>query len=187
MGHEIKSGFVGYVLEMAVPVVLKENIPFIDGGDIKILVPTIVDITKGRSDADAAFHTHAGLLGDIFKFSIAEIPPQFVATELADKVNVVQSIAIHIGDGDAGAVVIVDGHVITRGVDGGVFTKSDSAFLELVGEMKSVEHLELVYRIELRFFATPQAGKAGVILRESHHGRSSFLGRQPGAEGTGKY
>src|SRR6202166_330557 len=187
MGQKIKAGFVSYVFEVAVAVVLKKNISFVNSGDVKILVPAIVDVAERGGDADAIFHTDAGLLGDIFEFPIAEITPQFVAAKLADEVNVVKSVPIYIGDGDAGAMVVVDGHVIAGGVERGVFTKSDAAFLELIGEMKLVKHLELTYRIELRLFASRQGSQAGVILGEGHDGRGGFLGRQRGAERGGKY
>ena len=59
VGHEIEAGFVSDVLEMAVAIVLKKNIPFLDSGDIKILAPAIVDVAERGGDADAISLTAA--------------------------------------------------------------------------------------------------------------------------------
>src|SRR5580704_10728445 len=152
-----------YVLEMAMAIVLEENVSFVDGGDEEILMPGVVDIAERGRNADAVFQADTGLLRNVLKSSVAQIPPEFVAAQLIHEVNIVLSIAIHIRYGNARAVVVMNGHILACGIGNRPLTKGDSAVLQLIGEMKLIKHLEVIHGFELRLFAGCQRVEPNVI------------------------
>src|SRR6266404_4518120 len=158
MGNQVDTGFMRNVLEMAVAVVLEENISFLDGGDEEILAPGVVDVAKRGSYTDAVFQAHAGLLGNVLKSSITQISPEFVAAQLIHEVDVVLAVAIHVRYGNAGAVVVMDRHILARGIGDRPITKGDTALPKLVGKMKLIKNLELIHGFELRFLTRFKRG-----------------------------
>src|SRR5205814_7263826 len=94
-----ESSLLRYVLESAASEVMEEPITVPYGGHKQIRLPIIVDVRKGCSHTDLITHTYAGFLGNVFEPAAAQIPPKFVAAGLAGKVQVIQTIPIHISRG----------------------------------------------------------------------------------------
>ena len=122
-------------------VVLEQHISATNGGDEKILVAVVVDIGEGCGHADAARQRDSCFLGDVLKLPAAEVFPQFVSADLIHKVDVVQSVAIDVGNRNRAAVIVVaHPHVLGDIVDG-VVSESDPAFLEPVGKLELIKTL----------------------------------------------
>src|SRR5580704_441391 len=184
MSNQIKTGFMRNVLEMAMTIILEEDISFVDGGDEEILMPGVVDIAERGSNTNAVLQADAGLLRNVLKLSIAQISPEFVAAELIHEVDVVLTIPIHIRYGNACAVVVVDRHILVRGIGDCPMTKGDSALLQLIGEMKLIKHLELIHGFELRLFAGCKCGEPNVTSRKRNLRRGWLLGSKRGTQST---
>jgi hypothetical protein len=175
---QVETRFMRNIFEVAVAIVLEKNVTFVDGSDEEILMTGIVDIAECGGNADAIFQADAGLLRNIFKFSVAQIPPELVTAQLADKVDVVEAVTVDVGHGNAGAMIVVHGHVLTGGVRYGTIAKRDAALFQLIAEMELVEDLELALGFKLRFFARGEGGESHVIFREWHFWRSCILSRE---------
>src|SRR5580704_5419554 len=184
MSNQIKASFMRNVLEMAMAIVLEENITFVHGGYEEILMPGVVDIAERGGNADAVLQAHAGLLRNVLKFSIAQISPEFVAAELIYEVDVVLAITIHIRYGNARAVVVVDRHILARGIRDRAMTKGDSTLLQLISKMKLMKNLELIHGLELRLLAGCKCGEPNVISWKRNLGRGWLLRSKRGAQGT---
>ena len=152
--------------EPAVPVVLEQDVAAAYRRDEQVLVAVVVDVREGRGHADAVGERDAGVLRDVRKPAAAEILPELVAADLIGEVDVRQAVAVHVGDGDAVAVVVVhrlvrDGRVVHDAVD-----ERDAAFLDAVGELEIVNDLEAIDRRALRPRARVQGGDADVRIGE---------------------
>jgi hypothetical protein len=101
-------------------------------------------------------HGDAGIPGDIAELAAAEVLPQFVAAEFVHEIDVVQTVAIDIGHGDAAAVIVVNLLVSFSGLVDDVINESDAALFQFVGEAEVVEHLELAHGLQLSLAARSQ-------------------------------
>jgi hypothetical protein len=82
VGGEVNARFARNILEVLLAVVLEENVAFVNSGNEEILVAGIVYVAESGGNADAIFQTDAGSLGNVLKFSVAEIAPEFIAAKL---------------------------------------------------------------------------------------------------------
>src|SRR5439155_17293909 len=96
----------------------------------------VVDVGERRGDADPARHADARLASDVRKAAAAGVLPELVSADLVDEVDVVEAVAVDIGYGDAGAMVVVDRFVVEAGILDDVVHEGDTAVLQPVGELK---------------------------------------------------
>src|SRR5580658_4425014 len=75
MGHQAEAGFFGNIMEVAVAIVLEEDVAAANRGDKQILAAIVINIGKRRAHADASRQTDAGLLCDVLELAAAEIFP----------------------------------------------------------------------------------------------------------------
>src|SRR2546423_1546258 len=101
---------------MTVAVVLEEDVATTDRRHEQILIAVVVDVGERSGDPDAIGEPDAGFGGDVAKSSATKVLPELVAAELVDEIDVFESIAIHVCHGNAGAVIVVDQLVESRGV-----------------------------------------------------------------------
>ena len=133
-------------------VVLEQHVAAAHRGDEQVRVAVVVDVRERRAHADAAGQSDTRLAGDVPELAAAQVLPQLVPAHLVRKVDVVQSVAVHVGDGDAVAVVVVNLFIRLAGVVDDAVDEGDSALLYAIGELELVKHLELVHRRELSLF-----------------------------------
>src|ERR1700722_15208425 len=152
MGDEVNAGFFADVLEMAVPIVLEQNVTTANGGYEEILVSVIVYVGESGRDADPVSQADPGFLGDVPELAGAQVLPQLTASDLIDEVDIVEAVAVDVSHSGAVSVVVVNGHVIPGRFLDCVLDESDSAFLYFVSELELIKHFELVRRLDLRFF-----------------------------------
>src|SRR5712692_4976838 len=157
MADVVEAGLLGDVLEMALAVILEEDVSAPHGRDVEVRVAVVVDVREGGRDADAILQCDAGLLGDVRELAVAEVPPELVAAELVDEVNVEQAVAVDIGHRDAVSVVVVVRLVVLAGVVGDAVKKGDSAFGLAIRKVEVMEHAELASRLLLRGLARGEA------------------------------
>ncbi len=175
MGDEAEAGFLGDVGEMAVAVVVEQDIAAAHGGDEEVRETVVINVRKSSADADPAGQADAGFLGDVLEFSTAEILPELVAADLVDEINVVEAVAINVSNGDAGAVVVVIGAHVAGNVVHGVVDESNAALFEFVGEVKLVEDFELFFGGELGLFSGSECFCADVLIRVAEVGLGGGL------------
>src|SRR5579864_278266 len=168
MGDDVDPGLFGDVREMAVAVVVKKVNSAADGGDDKILIAVIVDICESGANADDARQCDAGLGGDVLKLAAAKIFPKRISANLIQEEQIVAAVAIHIGCRHCTAVIVVNSFVVLQSIRHGLITKSDSAFRELVREMKPGENFELAKRFALGLSARRQSARANIRLRKQY-------------------
>src|SRR5215831_10141854 len=101
---------------MAPTVVLEEQIAASNRRHEQILVAVVIDVSERCGDADTPLNGDAGFRGDVSKPPAAEILPELVPTDLIHEVDVVEPVAIDVGNGDPVAVVIVNSFVVLAGV-----------------------------------------------------------------------
>ena len=118
-------------LKCPLPSFCEENVAFVYAGNEKILVAGIIYVAESGGDADAIFQTDAGSLGNVFKFSVAEIAPEFIAAKLIYEINIIKAVAVHVCHGNTGAVVVVNGHIKIGGIRHGAITERDAALLSI--------------------------------------------------------
>ena len=103
--------------------------------------------------------------GDVLEFAAAKVFPEFVSTHLIGEVDVVKAVAIHVGNRDGAAVIVVAhphvfGDVVDRVVD-----ECDSAFFEFVGELELMKDLKLLGRFQLGLLARSQGISSHIVFR----------------------
>ncbi len=155
----------GDVLELALAVVLVEDVALAHGGDVEVGVAVVVHVGEGAGDADAVGHRHAGLAGDVLELAAAQVLPQLVVAELGEEVEVEQAVAVHVGHQQAVAVVVVDRLVGLAGVVDDLVLEGDAALGLAVGVAEVVEDLPALGRRDLRVAPRRQAGHPGVDRR----------------------
>src|SRR5215471_13122346 len=106
----------GNVAKMSVAVVLEKDVPTTDGSDKQVGITVIIDVGKRGRNADATVHSHARVGGDVFELAAAEIFPQLAGPGLVHEVNIVESVAVDVGYGQAITVIVVDCLVGESGV-----------------------------------------------------------------------
>src|ERR1700733_511868 len=179
MGDEVNAGFFADVLEMAVPIVLEQNVTTANGGYEEILVSVIVYVGESGRDADPVSQADPGFLGDVPELAGAQVLPQLTASDLIDEVDIVEAVAVDVSHSGAVSVVVVNGHVIPGRFLDCVLDESDSAFLYFVSELELIKHFELVHRLHLRFFSGIQRLLPDVRIRAAklRHGVAFRSGR----------
>jgi hypothetical protein len=109
-------------------------------------------------------------------------PPRFFQSSLpptlVDEVDVVEPVAIDVGNGDA-AVIVMDRLVVLARVLDDVVNEGDAAFLDLVGEPEPMEDRELVRRRKLRLPARLERIRPDVRIRKADLSRCRCY-RRPG-------
>jgi hypothetical protein len=172
MRREIDAGLLRDVGEAAVTVVLEQHVAATNGGDHQILIAVVVEIAKGRRHADAIGERDAGLFRDVGEPSAAEILPELVAADLVDEVDVVEAVAVHVGNGEAGAVVVVRHPIVRDLVVDRAMDERDAALGDTVRELEVVEHVKLLRGFELGLTARGERVDADV------RGRIALLSRR---------
>ena len=112
----IDAGRLGNVPETAAAVVLEQHVAFADRGDEEILVAVVVDVRERGGDADSARQADARFRGDVPEPAAAGVLVKPAAADLVDEIEIDQAVAVHVGRGEAGSVVVVDRLVVDRGV-----------------------------------------------------------------------
>ena len=149
MADVAEAGRRGDVAEVAVAVVLEQHVAAAHGGDVEIRVAVVVDVGERGRHADLPGDRHAGRRGDVLELAAAQIPPELVAADLADEVDVGQAVAVDVGDRDAVAVIVVRRLVGLAGVVHDPVLERDAALGETVGELKVVERRDASHRLGL--------------------------------------
>src|SRR5437879_1045602 len=86
------------------------------GGYEEIGKAVVIDVGKRSAYRDLVRQSYACSLGDVLKFSTACIAPKLVSPKLGGEINVQQTIAIHVGDGNSIAMIVMDRLVVLAGV-----------------------------------------------------------------------
>src|SRR5579863_368698 len=164
MGHHGDTRIRSDVFEVSVPIVLEEKYPTANGRDHEVLSTVVFDVTKSRSHAhEAGQRDRARLRGDVLELALPQILPQLIPSNLVQKKNVVEPIAIHIRDSHRAAVIVVCRLVVLFFIIHGLITKGDAALLHRVGKVETVKDLELVLGGELFFLALGQRLNPNVV------------------------
>src|SRR5579863_9656271 len=132
MSYEVKSGLFGDVFEMTFAVILEQHVSAQDRRDEEVLITVIVDIGERSGYADPIRQANSSILRDVPELAATEILPEFVAANLIQKVDVVESIAIDIGNRDAISVVVVGRLVVPGCVVDDMVDEGDSTLFKLV-------------------------------------------------------
>ena len=100
---------------------------------------------------------------------------------LIDKIDIGQSVAVHISRGDAAAVVVVNQLVVEARIVDDVMREGDAACLQAIYELKLVEHLELADGLTLRASTVGKTLDTDVRIGylNPHARRLSALGPAP--------
>ena len=120
-----------------VAVVLEQHVAAADGRDVQIRIAIVVDVGERGRHADLARHADAGRCRDVLEPAAAEIPPELVAADLVDEVDVESAVAVDVGDRDAVAVIVVRGLVGLPGVVDDAMPEGDAALGERSVNWKS--------------------------------------------------
>src|SRR4029453_16865570 len=84
------------VREMALSVVFEEDVPLADRADEQILIAVVVDVGEGGRGADPVSQGDTGLSRGVHKSAATEALPELAAAPLIHKIDIGQSVAIHI-------------------------------------------------------------------------------------------
>ncbi len=106
--------------------------------------------------------------GDVPEFSTAEVLPELIAADLVHKVHVLEAVAVHISNGDARPVIVVNRLVVLPRIVHGSLHERDPAFFHEIFELELVVHLELTNRVALRLRAGGQRLHADILERIAH-------------------
>jgi hypothetical protein len=178
-----EAGGIGDVAEPAAPVVLEERVAVPDGGDVEIGVPVIVRVGERGAHPDAIGERHTGCGGDVLEAAAAQVAPQRVAADLRDEVNVQPPVAVDVGHGHPGAVVVVRGLVGLRRVAHHPVAIGDAAVGQAVGEAEVVEHREAAGRLALLRAERREPCRVRQLRRrEAHDGPRCFAVGAAGGE-----
>jgi hypothetical protein len=166
---------------MALSVVFEEDVPLADGADEQILIAVVVDVGEGGCDADLVGKRDTGLCRDVHKSAAAEVLPELAAAPLIHKIDIGQSIAVHISRGDAAAVVVMNQLVVEARIVDDVMREGDAACLHAIHELKLVENLELADGLTLRACTVGKTLDADVRIGDAnpHARRLSAPGPAP--------
>src|SRR5262245_31636842 len=169
------------VREMAFPVVFEEDVSLADSADEQVLIAVVVDVGERGRDADPVSQRDTGLSRDIHESTTAEILPKLTAAPLIHKIDIGQSVAVHIGCSDAAAVVVVNELVIESRVVDDPVREGDAAGLHAIHELKLVEDPELADGLTLRACTIGKTFDADVRIgnANTHGWRLSGLGPAP--------
>ena len=76
---------------------------------------------------DLVRHRHAGRRRDVLEPAAAGVPPELVAADLVDEIDVGEAVAVDVGDGQAVAVIVVRRLVGLAGVGHDAVLERDAA------------------------------------------------------------
>jgi len=127
-----------------VPSLTKNALPMPGRCHEEIRIPVVIGVGERGRHAHASMQGHAGLLGEIFESAVAQIAPQFVSADLVYKIQVGQTVAVDIGNGQPRPVVVVIELGIAGGVGNHPIQKMNPARLQLVGEAEVVARADVV-------------------------------------------
>ena len=125
-------------------VVLEKQIAAAHCRDEQIGVSVVIDVRKSSRDADAARHAYACFRRNVPELAATQVLPKLVPAGLAYEIDVVQSIAVHIRDGDSVSVVIMSFLIVACRIVDDVIHEGDSALRKPVLKLKLIKHLELI-------------------------------------------
>ena len=89
------------VRELAVAVVLEQDVALSDRGHEEIGIAVVVDVREGGADAGAVSDADARAVRDVLEAAAAQIAIEPVLADLIDEVQIQQAVAIDVRDGDA--------------------------------------------------------------------------------------
>src|SRR2546422_2970348 len=131
-----EAGFLSDVLESSVAEIPEQEISNSDRGDKQVRQTVIIDVSKRSGNADLVVQTNSRRGSDVFKLAAPQIPPKLVAPELIDEINIQTAIAVHISNGQASAVIIMNGFVVFGGVIHGMMFKAYATLLVSIGKLE---------------------------------------------------
>ena len=134
-----EPGGRGDVAEPPLAVVLEQYVAAAHGRHVEVRVAVIVDVGERGGDADLSRQRHARLGSDVLESAAAGIPPELVAADLVDEVDVRQPISIDIRYRQAVAMVVVRGLVRLARVVNDSMRERDAAVGAPIGELEIVE------------------------------------------------
>ncbi len=139
MAHVREAGGRGDVAEAPVPIILEHHIATANRGHVQVGVAIVVDVRERRGHADLARHRDSGLSGDVLKPAAPEILPELIAADLADEVNVEESIPVDVRYRDAVSVVVVSRLVRLSGIVDYPMFECNPAGRESIDELEIVK------------------------------------------------
>src|SRR5437016_10183658 len=154
---DAQAGLLGDIFESSVAQVLEQEISHPDRGDEQVRQAVIVYVCEGSGHADLIFQANSRRGGDVFKLPVPQIAPKLVAPKLIDEINVEPSIAIHIGNGQAIAMIVMDGLVVFGRVIHRVMFKGYAALLVLIGKLEIVKNFPSFGGLNLLLFVRFQS------------------------------
>src|SRR5690349_16204317 len=131
--------FLSDVLESAMSKILEQDVTHFDCRDEQVGESVVVNISKGGCHADSVIQPDSRQGSDIFKLAMAKVAPKLIAAKLVDKIDVEQTITVHVGDRQTRAVIVMDRLVVLCGVIDDMVFETDAAFLVMVRELKVVK------------------------------------------------
>ncbi len=158
----VEARFLRDVPEVALPVVLEEDVSAAHGRDVKVRISVVVDVGERGRHADPVLHGDACRLSDVDELAVAQVLPELVASDLVDEVDVEQAVPVHVGHRDSVAVVVMVRLVVLARVVRDPVDEGDAALGLPVGEVKTVEDAELSGRLLLGGLSRRQAVGADV-------------------------
>jgi len=135
----LEAGRLGHVLELPRSVVEEEGVPAPDRRHEEVRIAVVVDVGERRGHAHGIPHGHAGLIRDVLELALAVVAPELIASDLIGEVEVQETVAVHVGDGDAVAVVVVHRFVALAHVVHAAVHEVDSALVPPVGKPEVTE------------------------------------------------
>ena len=136
---------------------------------------------KPRRHADLVGDADTGRCGDVLEPAAAGVPPELIAADLVDEIDVGSSVAVDVGDRQAVAVIVVSRLVGLSGVVDDAVPERDAACGQPVGELEVVERRDAGHRLDLRITQLLQPGRVLQIVGHIAHRqvlRDSFKGRR---------
>ena len=145
----IKPRLARDVTESSAAQVLEKHVAAPHRGNKQIGQSVVVDVGEGRGDVDAPLQRHAGPGGDVLELPLPHVSPELVRAKLVHKINVQPAIAIHVGDRDPAAVVVVDALPVLQRIIDAVMLERDAALGHLIGKSKIMKRLAAPARLRL--------------------------------------
>ena len=150
MADVSQAGGGGDITEAALAIVLEQHVATAHGRDVEIDIAIVVDVGEAGRHADLAGDSDAGRCRDVLEPAAAGVPPELIASDLVDEVEIGASIAVDVGDRQAVAVIVVSGLVGLPGVVHDAVAERDTARGQPVGELEIMESSDAGHRLGLR-------------------------------------
>ncbi len=106
MADVAQARFPRSVLEGAVALVAEEEVAAAGAGDVQVLPAVVPRVGKDGGGADAVPHGDTGLVSHVGEGAVAVVAVQGIGPELVGEIDVVVTVAVEVGDGQAAAVVV---------------------------------------------------------------------------------